>query len=100
MLTRHGLLTLCFQVEFVKDKDTKEPFDTETRLSFLIQEKGLQPEYAISLYGCSGTVDGVRGDHVVLAPPYNVSKEEIDTIVDGMARVLDAVFTDLKMSKE
>ncbi|KAJ5819042.1 hypothetical protein N7474_004633 [Penicillium riverlandense] len=91
---------LFWGVEFVKDKGTKEPFDTETRLSFLIQEKGLQPEYAISLYGCTGTVDGVRGDHVVLAPPYNVSKEEIDTIVDVMARVLDAVFADLEMSKE
>lgn len=94
------MLTLRFQLEFVKDKDTKEPFDTETRLSFLIQEKGLRPEYAISLYGCAGTADGVRGDHVILSPPYNVSKEEIDTIVDVTARVLDAVFADLGMSKE
>jgi len=83
------------QVEFVKDRTTKEPFDPQTRLSFLIQEKGLQPEHAISLYGCTGTVDGIKGDHVLLAPPYIVSKEEIDTIVAVMARVLDEVFAEL-----
>lgn len=56
----------------------------------------MQPEYAISLYGCTGTVDGIRGDHIVLAPPYNVSKEEIDMIVDTTASVLADVFAGLK----
>ncbi|KAJ5682988.1 hypothetical protein N7462_006153 [Penicillium macrosclerotiorum] len=76
---------------------TKEPFDTETRLSFHIQEKGLQPDYALSLYGCTGTVDGIRGDHVILAPPYIVSMEEIDIIVNTFARVLVDVFEELKL---
>ena len=84
------------QIEFVKDKATKEPFDPKTQLSFLIQEKGLQPKYAVSLYGCSGTVDGVRGDHVVLAPPYTVSKQEIDIIVDVLGKVLAEVLAELK----
>lgn len=78
-------------MEFVKDKTSKKPFDPSTRLSFHIQEKGLQPDYSISLYGCSGTVDGIQGDHVILAPPYNVSKEEIDHIVDVFGKVLTAV---------
>lgn len=84
-------------MEFVKDKTTKEPFDPRTRLSSLIQEKGLQPEYAVSLYGCPGTVDGIRGDHVVLAPPYIVSKDEIDIIVEVTARVLADVFAELEL---
>jgi adenosylmethionine-8-amino-7-oxononanoate aminotransferase len=84
------------QLEFVKDKATKEPFDPKARLSFHIQEKGLQPEYAVSLYGCTGTVDGIRGDHVVLAPPYIVTKEEIDTLVDVLARVLTDVLAELE----
>ncbi|KAJ5286617.1 Pyridoxal phosphate-dependent transferase major region subdomain 2 [Penicillium angulare] len=87
---------LFWGMEFVKDKTTKEPFDKETRLSALIQEKGLCPEFAISLYGCSGTVDGISGDHVILAPPYIVSKEEIDIIVDVTAKVLEAVFNEIK----
>jgi adenosylmethionine-8-amino-7-oxononanoate aminotransferase len=41
-------------------------------------------------------VDGIRGDHVVLAPPYIVTKEEIDTLVDVLDRVLTDVLTELK----
>ena len=85
------------QIEFVKDKATKEPFDPTTRLSSLLQEKGLETKHSISLYGCSGTVDGVRGDHVILAPPYTVTKEEIDTIVDVTARILAEVLADLSL---
>lgn len=85
------------QIEFVKDKATKEPFDPASRLSFLLQEKGLQPEHSVSLYGCSGTVDGIRGDHVILAPPYTVSKEEIDIIVDVLTKVLAEVLAELEL---
>jgi len=84
-----------FQLEFVKDKATKEPFDPKDRLSYRIQETGLQPEYSVSLYGCSGTVDGIKGDHLVLAPPYIVSKEEIDIIVDTLEKVMKEVFASL-----
>ena len=80
------------QLEFVKDKATKEPFDPNVGLSYQIQETGLQPEHSVSLYGCSGTVDGIKGDHVILAPPYIVSKEEIDVIVDTLEKVMKDVF--------
>lgn len=81
----------------MKDKTTKEPFDPETRLSFQLQEKGLRPDYAISLYGGSGTLDGIRGDHIILAPPYTVSKEEIDIIVNVTAKVLTDVIAEMEL---
>ena len=81
----------------MKDKGTKEPFDPRVRLSSLLQEKVLEPDYAISLYGGSGTVDGIRGDHIILAPPYTVSKEEIDIIVDVTCRVLADVIAELDL---
>ncbi|KAL4781411.1 pyridoxal phosphate-dependent transferase [Aspergillus varians] len=83
---------LFWGIEFVKDKATKEPFGTEAAVAFRIQETGVKPEYGISLYAASGCVDGMSGDHVILAPAYNVTKEEIDIIVDTTVRVLDAVF--------
>jgi adenosylmethionine-8-amino-7-oxononanoate aminotransferase len=89
------LLTFA-QLEFVQNKTTKEPFDPKDRLSFLIQEKGLEPNHSVSLYGCSGTVDGIRGDHLVLAPPYIVSKEEIDILVNTLANVLEEIFASLR----
>jgi adenosylmethionine-8-amino-7-oxononanoate aminotransferase len=61
-------------------------------VALLIQETGLKPEHAISLYASSGTADGIRGDHVILAPPYNVTKEEIDIIVETTRKVVNEVF--------
>ncbi|KAL4873782.1 hypothetical protein BDV12DRAFT_207537 [Aspergillus spectabilis] len=83
---------LFWGIEFVKDKATKEPFSPEAAVAFQIQETGLKPEYGISLYTAAGTVDGVRGDHAILAPAYNVTKEEIDIIVEMTAQVLKEVF--------
>lgn len=50
------------------------------------------PSYGISLYAAAGTVDGIRGDHAILAPRYNVSKEEINFIVETTERVVKDVF--------
>ncbi|KAL4766460.1 aminotransferase, class III [Aspergillus foveolatus] len=86
---------LFWGVEFVKDKATKEPFSPETALAFKIQETGMKPEFGISLYAGTGTVNGTRGDHVILAPAYNVTKEEIDIIVDTTAKVLAEVFAQI-----
>ena len=37
-----------------------------------------------------GTIDGVRGDHVLLAPPYIVEPSEIDDLVDRLGEAVDA----------
>lgn len=83
---------MYLQIEFVKDKETKEPFSPDKAVAFRIQETGLKPEYGVSLYAANGTVDCMKGDHIILAPPYNISKEEIDIIVDTAVKVLDVVF--------
>ncbi|OOF95222.1 hypothetical protein ASPCADRAFT_147303 [Aspergillus carbonarius ITEM 5010] len=87
---------LFWGIEFVKDRETKEPFGPELGVAFQVQEKGLDPEFGVSLYAANGTVDCMRGDHIILAPPYNVSKEEIGIIVDTAAKVIDVVFAKLK----
>jgi adenosylmethionine-8-amino-7-oxononanoate aminotransferase len=69
---------LMIGIEFVKDQLTKEPFDPAQGVAGLVTnaclERGLVP------YPGTGSVDGVRGDHVLLAPPLNISKEEIDEL--------------------
>jgi adenosylmethionine-8-amino-7-oxononanoate aminotransferase len=42
-----------------------------------------------------GTIDGKRGDHVCLAPPYIVTDAEIDEIVERMGRTIDAAIQSL-----
>jgi adenosylmethionine-8-amino-7-oxononanoate aminotransferase len=43
------------------------------------------------IYPGGGTVDGRQGDHILLAPPYNVTDQELQMIVDLLADTLDAV---------
>jgi adenosylmethionine-8-amino-7-oxononanoate aminotransferase len=37
-----------------------------------------------------GTIDGVRGDHVIVAPPYIVDAGGIDAIVERLGEAVDA----------
>jgi adenosylmethionine-8-amino-7-oxononanoate aminotransferase len=42
------------------------------------------------VYPMGGTIDGVRGDHVLLAPPFIVNKGQIDAIVERLGDAVDA----------
>lgn len=53
---------------------------------------GMQEPHSISLYPGTGTADGERGDHILIAPAYNVSEEEIRYTVDVTARVVKQFF--------
>lgn len=70
-----GLMTA---VEFVKNKETKEPFSRKIHLA----EKILQAAQrrGLILYFAIGFING-NGDAVMVAPPFNISKKEIDKII-------------------
>jgi adenosylmethionine-8-amino-7-oxononanoate aminotransferase len=46
-------------------------------------------EEGIVCYPSGGCIDGVRGDHVVLAPPFILADTQIDEIVDKLGRSVD-----------
>jgi adenosylmethionine-8-amino-7-oxononanoate aminotransferase len=69
--------------ELVADRATKQPFDADAKLSLKIREQAMQN--GLVCYPVSGNVDGVRGDIVILAPPYNCSDAELTEIVDKCA---------------
>jgi adenosylmethionine-8-amino-7-oxononanoate aminotransferase len=75
-------------IEFVKDRASKEPFDPKQQLHMRIKDAGI--ERGLICYPMPGTVDGRRGDHIVLAPPYNVTNDEIDQIVGRFGDAVDA----------
>ena len=66
-------------IEFVKDKETKEPFDPSIQFNTRVVEQCY--ENGLLVYPGTGTVDGVRGDHIQVAPPLVVTKDEIDEII-------------------
>jgi adenosylmethionine-8-amino-7-oxononanoate aminotransferase len=42
------------------------------------------------VYPMGGTVEGVAGDHVLLAPPFIVDAAVMDTIVERLGDAIDA----------
>lgn len=73
---------LFWAVEFVKDKATKEPFNPSLRFGPTVQRLAL--ELGVNVYPGAGSIDGMRGDHILIAPPYTITVEEIEVIVDAV----------------
>jgi adenosylmethionine-8-amino-7-oxononanoate aminotransferase len=76
-------------IEFVQDKETKEPFDPKIRYNGRVVDQCF--ENGLLVYPGSGTVDGVKGDHIQVAPPLVVSKEEIDEILELLDKSIGEV---------
>jgi adenosylmethionine-8-amino-7-oxononanoate aminotransferase len=72
-------LGLMAGVEFVKKRSTKEPFDPKLRLNALIGSRAF--DKGLITYPGGGGADGVRGDHILLAPPFIITEEQIDQLV-------------------
>jgi adenosylmethionine-8-amino-7-oxononanoate aminotransferase len=76
-------------IELVADRSTKAPFDPTLALHQRAKAEAFSR--GLLIYPGGGTVDGRLGDHILLAPPYNVTDEELDIIIDLLAGTLDAV---------
>lgn len=56
-----------------------------------IHEEGIRQEPGIMLYPGVGSADGWTGDHVIVAPPYNVTEEDIEIIVQAAEKAIVSV---------
>lgn len=76
-------------IELVADRSTKAPFDP----ALAIHQRAKIDAFGrgLLIYPGGGTADGRAGDHILLAPPYNVTDAELETIVDLLGETLDAV---------
>ncbi|MEB2317957.1 MAG: aspartate aminotransferase family protein [Pseudomonadota bacterium] len=73
-------------VELVRDRGSREAFDPALQLHAVLKRVAM--ENGLMCYPMGGTIDGRRGDHVLLAPPFIVSEGEIDEIVLRLQRAL------------
>ena len=80
---------LLVAMELVADRETKAPFDPA--LAMHRRAKADAFDRGLLIYPSGGTIDGRNGDHILLAPPYNVTDDEVETIVDLLAQTVDAV---------
>ncbi|MBM3733752.1 MAG: aspartate aminotransferase family protein [Acidimicrobiia bacterium] len=84
---------LFFGLELVADRGTKEPFDPALKLNARIKARAM--EHGLICYPGGGTVDGKRGDHVLLAPPFIVTEAHVAEMVDKLGAAIDAALGDI-----
>jgi len=70
---------LLFGIEFVTNKEQKEPFPPNAHMAYKIMRELM--DRGLVTYPGTGTKDGLSGDHILLAPPLIVTKDEINKIV-------------------
>ncbi len=75
-------------IELVADRGTKAPFDPALKLHARIKKAAMG--LGLMVYPMGGTIDGVQGDHVLLAPPFIVTEDQIGIIVDRLGRAVEA----------
>jgi adenosylmethionine-8-amino-7-oxononanoate aminotransferase len=75
-------------VELVADPQSKEPFDAALGLNARVKREAMAR--GLMCYPMGGTVDGQRGDHVLLAPPFIVDEQVVQTIATQLRAAVDA----------
>jgi adenosylmethionine-8-amino-7-oxononanoate aminotransferase len=73
-------------IELVADRASKTPFDPKLRMHARVKRKALQA--GLMCYPMGGTLDGVQGDHVLLAPPFIVDETQLDELVDKLGEAI------------
>ena len=74
-------------IELVADRSTKATFDPDLKLHARVKAAAL--DRGLCCYPAGGTVDGRRGDHILLAPPYIIEPSELETVVDRLGGAID-----------
>jgi len=76
-------------IELVADRASKQAFDPAARVNAAIKKEAMAQ--GLLCYPFGGTVDGVQGDHVLLAPPFIASRADLQDITRLLVSSLDAV---------
>lgn len=74
-------------IELVEDRTTKAPFAPERGLAAKIKTAAMAE--GLMIYPGTGTADGVSGDHILIAPPFIISDDQIDELVGKLSKALD-----------
>lgn len=75
-------------VELVLDRATRKPFDPKIKLHTRVKQEAMAR--GLMVYPMGGTIDGIRGDHVLIAPPFITTEQDIDRIVERLGDTVDA----------
>ncbi|WP_317055357.1 aspartate aminotransferase family protein [Roseovarius rhodophyticola] len=80
---------LFLGLEFVEDRDSKTPFDPILKTAATFKKAAF--EAGLICYPMSGTRDGQLGDHVLLAPPFIITEDQIGELVGKLQAAATAI---------
>lgn len=81
---------LFIGLEFVENRATKAPFDASLGVNKALTRACF--EAGLICYPMGGGVDGINGDHILLAPPFILSDAHIYEIIDKLGVAFEQVF--------
>jgi adenosylmethionine-8-amino-7-oxononanoate aminotransferase len=76
-------------LELVENRETRQPFAPELKVAGHIKSAAF--DAGLICYPGSGTIDGRRGDHILLAPPFIMTAAHVDEIIDKLSTAMDTV---------
>lgn len=79
---------LFMGIELVQDRASKQTFDPALSLHARIKREAMAR--GLMVYPMGGTIDGRHGDHVLLAPPFIISDDELDQLTERLSGAIDA----------
>jgi adenosylmethionine-8-amino-7-oxononanoate aminotransferase len=82
---------LFLGLEFVEDKANKTPFSWRAGFHQILKRTAM--EQGLICYPMGGTIDGRNGSHVLLAPPFILTNDQVGEIVDKLATAIDVAVT-------
>jgi hypothetical protein len=85
---------LFWGIELVADRASKAPFDPALKLHARVKKEAMAR--GLMCYPMGGTVDGRRGDHILLAPPFIIGSNQIDELIGKLAGAIDAAIQSAK----
>ncbi|WP_432697520.1 aspartate aminotransferase family protein [Marinobacterium sp. YM272] len=76
-------------LELVHNRDNKRPFDPGSKLDKRIKAEAMKQ--GLMCYPMSGTIDGHRGHHILLAPPFIITETQLDELTDKLYQAVDKI---------
>lgn len=77
-------------IEFVRDAETKDPFDPDLNVARRVYEAALEDD--VYTYPGTGSVNGQKGDHLMLSPPLTMSDRSVERVASAVKAAVNTVF--------
>jgi adenosylmethionine-8-amino-7-oxononanoate aminotransferase len=75
-------------LELVADRETRKPLDPALQIHARIKKEAMAR--GLMCYPMGGTIDGLRGNHILLAPPFIINHDHVEELVDKLGQAIDA----------